>query len=127
MSLPTTLGAYRDCADLFLRATFDPKGVRACLSTYEACFSKRQRMHYFRGLDRSANAKTYPSDHPLHGTSAYDDYILQIIKDEDGMWWLYITPRSGQVLHIEGLSEVPDLIEVEGQEVHMIEDQSDAE
>lgn len=125
MSLPTSLGAYRDCADLFNRAMADPKGVRACLTTFEACFQKRQRMHYFRNLDRKANAKTYPTDHPMHGASALDDFVLQIIKDVDGLFWLYISPRSGQIIHIEGLSEVGELIDVEGEEVQLIEDRSE--
>jgi hypothetical protein len=126
MSLPQSLGAYRDCAEYFLRATSDPRGIRLCGGAYAICFGLRQRMHYYRNLDRRANATTYPIGHPMHGTSAYDDYILQIIKDVDGQWWLYITPRSGQVLHIEGLSEVGELIDVEGTEVHLIEDQTDA-
>lgn len=124
MSLPTSLGAYRDCADLFERAVADPAGIRACLGTFEACFQRRQRMHYFRGLDRKANSEIYPPDHPMHNASAYDDYILQIIKDVEGQYWLYIKPRSAQILHIESLSEVGELIDVEGQEVHLIEDQS---
>ncbi len=124
MSLPQSLGAYRDCASYFDRATSDPRGIRLCGQTYEICFGLRQRMHYYRNLDRRANANTYPEGHPMAGTSVYDDYILQIIKDEDDAWWLYITPRSAQVLHIEGLSEVGELIEVERNEVHMIEDQS---
>jgi len=125
MSLPITLGAYRDCEDLFLRACADPKGIRACLGTFEACFQKRQRMHYYRNLDRRANADMYEAGHPMHGASAYDDYVLQIIEDEDGLFWLYITSRSAQILHIEGLSEVGELIDSEGTEVHLIEDRSD--
>jgi len=127
MSLPQSLGSYRDCQDLFERATADPKGVRACLGTYEACFAKRQRMHYYRNLDRKANTEMYPLGHPMNGTSAFDDYVLQIIKDQDGLYWLYITPRSAQIIHIEGLSEVEDLIDIEATEVHMIEDQTNAD
>jgi hypothetical protein len=126
MSLPLVLSAYRDCLDLFERATADPKGVRAGFGTREAAIQKRQRMHMYRGLDRRANAKIYPGDHPMHNISAYDDYVLQIIPDDDTppKWWLYITSRSAQVLHVEGLSEVGELIDVEGEEVQLIEDQS---
>jgi hypothetical protein len=124
VSLPNSLGAYRDCQDLFERAIADPKGIRACLGTYDACFQKRQRMHYYRTLDRNANAQVYTLGHPMHGASAYDDLMLQIIKDQDGLFWLYISPRSGQILHIESLSDTPDLIDVEGNEVLAIEDQT---
>ncbi len=127
MSLPNSLGAYRDCVDLFERTTLDPRGIRACLGTFEACFSKRQRMHHFRTLDRRANAEMYAPGHPMHGTSVYDDYVLQIIKDIDNQYWLYITPRSAQILHIEGLSEIGELIDIEGNEVHLIEDQTNGQ
>ena len=127
MSMPSSLRAYADCQTLYEAALGDPKGARACLGTYEACVGMRTRMHYFRKLDRDANAKVYAEDHPSHGTSPYDDYVIQIIKDVDGYYWLYAQPRSGKILHIEGLSEIGDLIDVEGEEVMMIEDQSNAQ
>jgi hypothetical protein len=128
MSLSNSLGAYRDCAAYFDRACADPKGIRLCGGTHAVCFSLRQRMHHFRNLDRRANAATYPDGHPMHNASAYDDYVLQIFRDDDDppRWWLYISPRSAQILAIESLSEVGELIDVEGTEVHLIEDQSDA-
>lgn len=124
MSLPNSLRAYDDCLKLYDAAMADPKGARACLDTYEACLNMRTRMHYFRKLDREANAETYPIDNPMHGVSAYDDLVVQIHPDEDGQFWLYISKRSARILAIEGLSEVGDLIDVEGNEVRLIEDQS---
>jgi hypothetical protein len=125
MSLSNSLGAYRDCAAYFTQATADPKGIRLCGGTYAVCFALRQRMHHFRNLDRRANATTYPPDHPMHNTSAFDDLVLQLIPDQDKKWWLYISSRSAQILAVESLSEVGDLIDVEGTEVHMIEDRSE--
>jgi len=124
MSLPTSLRAYEDCKTLYEAATNDPKGVRAKLGLYESCINMRTRMHYFRKLDREANANTYPVDHHMHGVSVYDDFVIQILQDEDKEFWLYIQPRSGKILAIEGLSEVGDLIDVECEEVHLIEDQT---
>ena len=124
MSLPTSLRSYADCATLYDAAMADAKGARACLGTYESCLSMRTRMHYFRNLDRKANADIYPDDHPMCGTSAYDDLVVQIFPDEDGEYWLYITKRSAQILTIEGLSETPDLMEVESAEVRLIEDKT---
>ena len=122
MSLPTSLRAYEDCRALYDAAVADPKGARACLGTYESCINMRTRMHYLRKLDREANAETYPADHPMHGTSTYDDFFIQIHKDEDGEFWIYIQRR--QVPVIEGLSDTPDLIDVEANEVHLIEDKT---
>ena len=121
MSLPNSLRAYADCEKLYSAAVEDPKGIRACLGTYAACIGMRTRMHYYRNLDRGANANTYPEGHQLHGTSAYDDFVVQILRDEDNQFWLYIQPRSGQILHIEGLSEVPALLDADSDEIHMLE------
>jgi hypothetical protein len=84
----------------------------------------RTRMHYFRKLDRAANSDTYPSDHPMHGVSVFDEYVVTIIKDEDNQFWLYVQPRDAKILHVEGLSDVGDLIDVESEEVKFIEDQT---
>jgi hypothetical protein len=125
MSLPNSLRAYGDCAELFERATLDPKGARACVGTYEAGINLRTRMHYYRKLDRKANESVYPPSNPNHGQSIYDEYVIPgPIPDQDGNYWLYIEPRRGKILAIEGLSEVGDLLEVEGTEVHLIEDKS---
>lgn len=121
MSLPNSLGAYLDCRALYDAALADPKGARACLGTYESCLNMRTRMHYFRMLDRKANADAYPVGSHMHGTSIYDDYVVRIQRDTNDEFWLYIQPRSGQVLAIEGLSEVEDLIEVDGGEVGLLE------
>ncbi len=121
MSLPSSLRAYEDCRALYDAATADPKGARACLGTYDACVNMRTRMHYFRKLDRESNADVYPSDHPMHGVSTYDDFVIRIVPDEDNEFWIYIERRSARILHVEGLSEVGDLIDVEGDEVHLIE------
>ena len=61
MSQINSLRAYTDCQALFDRALLDPKGARARMGTQEACINMRTRMHYFRKLDRDANAKVYPT------------------------------------------------------------------
>ena len=88
MSLPTSLRSYIDCQKVFEAAVADPKGARVCLGTYDACINMRSRMHYFRKLDRNANADTYPEGHPMHGVSAYDDFVIQIRPDTAGEFWL---------------------------------------
>lgn len=124
MSQINSLRAYGDCERLFQAALDDPKGVRAKLVTEEACYNMRTRMHYFRKLDREANSKTYPVDHPQHGVSIYDPYVVQKFIDVDGEWWLYVTPRDASIITIEGLSDTPPLLEADGVEVHLIEDKT---
>lgn len=124
MSLPNSLGAYLDCRSLYDAALADPKGARACLGTYDACINMRTRMHYFRSLDRKANEVIYQKGDPKYGTSIYDDYVVQISEDIAREWWLYIRPRSANVLAIEGLSDVQEPIDVDGEEVRLIEDQT---
>lgn len=129
MSQINSLRAYTDCQKLFDSALADPKGARALIGTYEQCVNMRTRMHYFRHLDREANAKTYPADHPQHGTSIYDPYVVRLIPDEDSEWWVYVQPRAPDSMVIEGLSDVGELIEpnptdTEAHEVHQIEDKT---
>ncbi len=130
MSLPTTLGAYRDCEEIFQRAAADRSGARVQVADYNAAVVLRTRLHYFRKLDRAANAEVYPPGHPQHGQSIYDDYFVSMYPDEDDNgYWLYIEPRSKKILTIEGLSETPPLLDnvtdVEAHEIHQIEDHSD--
>lgn len=129
MSQINSLRAYTDCEKLFLAASADPKGARCLIGTQEACMNMRTRMHYFRKLDREANEATYPPGDPMHGSSIYDPYVVRILPDEDGQWWVYVEPRASENMIIEGLSEVPPLIEmnvidVDSHEVHQIEDKS---
>lgn len=129
MSQINSLRAYTDCQALFDAATNDPKGARALIGTWEQCINMRTRMHYFRKLDREANEKTYPPDHPAHGTSTYDPYVVRLLPDEDGQWWVYVQPRAPDMI-IEGLSEGGDQLidlnvtDTEAHEVHQIEDKS---
>lgn len=108
MTLPPSLRAYEDCRQLYEAASADPKGARACLGTRESAIQMRTRMHYFRKLDRDANAETYPVGDPMHGASAFDDFVIRLTEDTVGEWWLYVEPRSARVLAIEGLSEVDE-------------------
>jgi hypothetical protein len=129
MSQINSLRAYTDCQKLFDSALADPKGARALIGTWEACTNMRTRMHYFRRLDREANQKTYPADHPNHGTSIYDPYVVRLIPDEDNQWWVYVQPRAPDSMIIEGLSDTPDLLDANStdtsaSEVFALEDKS---
>lgn len=124
MSLPNSLRAYDDCVKAYDAALADPKGARVKVGDYASALNMRTRMHYYRTLDRRANSDTYPDGHPMHAVSRYDDLYIQILRDQDDEFWLYIQPRSGRILAIEGLSEVDDLIDVEADEVHLIEDKT---
>lgn len=123
MSQINSLRAYTDCEKLFRAALDDPKGARCQIGTEAQCINMRTRMHYFRKLDRAANEGTYPEGHAMHGTSVYDPYVVRIIPDEDGLWWMYVEPRSADMI-IEGLSDTPPLLDVEGTEALAIEDHS---
>jgi len=114
MSMPNSLRSYTDCEELFDRAKSDPKGARACLGTLESATNMRTRMHYFRKLARLANEEIYPRGDPLHGVSVYDELVVQIIKDENAEYWLYIQPRSAKILEVQGLSELEDEESIHG-------------
>lgn len=132
MTLPTSLAAYPDCAQLWDAALADSSGARGCAGSYESAINMRSRMHYYRNLLRKQNLTVYPPEHPRHGTSAYDHLYIQLFPDEDGQYWLYVQPRDGKLLAIEGLSDTPPLLEAtptiidgEAHEIHQIENLSE--
>lgn len=122
MSQINSLRAYDDCRKVFEAALTDPKGARARIGPdHGMAINMRTRMHYFRNLDRKANTDTYPEGHINHGTSVYDAYVVRIYPDEDRAWWVYIEPRGATDMVIEGLSDTPQLIEIEVAEILAIE------
>lgn len=127
MSLPASIRAYPDCAELFELAAKDPKGARACLGTRDAAIHMRTRMHYFRSLDRQANAEVYPQGDPMHGVSLYDELVVQLKQDNANEWWLYVEPRGSKILAMEGLSDEPPLLEADSTEVLSLTHQPDGD
>lgn len=131
MSLPSSISAYRVEQDAFDTAGTGDKGARFKLGTYEACVGFRQRLHYFRTLDRKYQAELYPLGHPSHGVSSYDEFEVTIIPDEDSEWWVYIQKRSGKILAVELIDNDHSLLAApadgEAHEIHQIEDHSDAQ
>lgn len=123
MSLPPTIAAYKDCEELFQTAAAGAKGARAQLATYEECVGMRTRLHYFRKLLRKESETIYQPGMPQYGVSGYDDFVVQIIPDEDGGWWIYIQRRATKILAIETLDEEDGLIEAA--EVKLLEDRTD--
>lgn len=104
MGLSNAINAYVDCKDLFEKALDDATGIRACMGTHEAAINMRTRLHYFRTLDRGVNAQIYPQGHPKHGLSDYDEYVVQIRKDEDNQFWVYIQRRDANIHAVESLT-----------------------
>jgi hypothetical protein len=78
MSWNTSPLSFRDVRDMFDRALKSEKGITVRQDTRAQVVSLRARFNYFRKMDRKENASTYPADHPLHNTSAYDALILRI-------------------------------------------------
>lgn len=129
MSLPNSLKAYTDVQRMFEKAEQGTKGARFKLSTREECINLRTRLHYYRTLDREANAKTYPADHHLHGQSPFDEFVVQIVPDQDAGHWIYIVRRGANILAEELLDSDDFLLDVaptdtEGVEIHQLEDHS---
>ena len=101
--------AYADCLDLFDRALADPVGVRVPLESEGEGRHLNQRMNYFRVLDRERMAGVYsdPAD-PRHGISPYDDLRVSMPRKVDGKWYLYIQPRSKNLIKAESLGDAAE-------------------
>lgn len=103
MPITSSLLAYDDCMRFYTAAARDPKGVRLKLETLQQATYLRMRMHQCRTIIRKDNAKTYPSDHYLHGRSEWDRFVLSIVK-ADGVVYIYVKPIDSMNVVIESLS-----------------------
>lgn len=91
MSLPTQLGAYADCYELWSTADHLKVGCRTFIGPeYSKAEYLRMRMHQARKLLREQSKRAYPREHKLWNSSDYDIYKLTIKSDSDGNHWLYI-------------------------------------
>lgn len=107
MSAPTTRMAYTDCYDIYDQALEHPHGIRMRLVDYDKANHLRMRLHQARKIDREDNARQYEPGQPLYGSSVYDALQIRIRTDTDNCTWLYIEPRTADIIgEIEPLSQV---------------------
>lgn len=64
------------------RALESENGVRATFRTRSEAVNFRHRCYLYRAFDREWNASLYPSDHPMHGLSMFDDLLIVFAKDD---------------------------------------------
>jgi hypothetical protein len=76
--------SYQDIRELFDRALMSERGLRVRLKTKGAANNLRQRMSYYRQLDRRENKKVYTENDPMHGRSQYDILILKLTEPDPG-------------------------------------------
>lgn len=109
MSSPTTRQAYTHCYNIYDQAMDDPRGVRMQLPTYDAAVNLRMRMHQARSIDRDDNARMYDPSHALYGCSIYDALQIRIFTDADRVTWLYIEPRTADIIgEVQPLSDIEE-------------------
>jgi hypothetical protein len=102
MSFNKSTLAFNDIQGAFARALETPKGIRIPCASRGAVITLRARFNYFRKLDRAENKRTYPSDHPMWGKSAYDRLVLRVPpKGHADEMVLFIEPHSIDDLIIE--------------------------
>jgi len=82
MGFSNSVFSYEDIRQLFDKALTAERGLRVKLAKEGAAHNLRQRMSYYRQLDRRENKKIYQPDDPMWGRSAYDALILKITPAE---------------------------------------------
>ena len=98
-------------------------------SRYVVSVQNRDALTKTFAFNREAALKQYIADLKAQGfkpklSRTNDAYVVRMYPDEDKAWWIYVEPRGIADMVIEGLSDTPELIEVEGNEVHLIEDKT---
>lgn len=96
--------AFGDVRDAFERALNAERGIKITCASHGEAIILRSRFNYYRKLDRADNRNTYPEDHPLHGSSAYDRLVLRVPpKGAPDDTAVFIEPRKVEDLAIEDL------------------------
>ena len=105
MPLPNSIGAYRDCFDVFEKAEADSHGARVQFASHGEAKTFQVRMNHARQLQRQESTLIYDRTHPLYNTCSFDEFQVRApVEDEDGKWWVYIERRGHNILAIEALS-----------------------
>ena len=92
---------YADCLDVFDRALASPRGVRLRFPDEGEARQYCMRLNKARRLHRIDNAETYETDHPLHGRSEYDIFIVKVKRNTAG--WVVTLERNDVSIEIEEL------------------------
>lgn len=111
MSSPTTRQAYADVYDIWDKALEDPLGIRMQLANFDKANHLRMRLHQARTIAREDNARLYAETptHPMWGASIYDKLQCRIYTDTDRVTWLYIEPRTADIIgEPQPLSQIED-------------------
>lgn len=109
MPISNSYRSYTDCYSVMDQALADTHGARVQVEDDNAAKFFRMRCHQARSIDRQRNAKTYQDpDHPLHGSSIYDELIVRIREDDEGTTWVYIEKCTVILGKIEGLAGVAE-------------------
>lgn len=111
MSAPTTRQAYHHIYEIWEQALDDPKGVRLQLADFSAANHLRMRLHQARTILREDNLRLYAEDqaNPMYGASIYDQFQCRIYTDTARITWLYIEPRTADIIgEPQPLSQIED-------------------
>lgn len=82
MTKPKPISSYKDCEEHYERALESPKGIEIKFEQRWQATRYRARLHKYRVLLRAQNEEVYPFDHPMHGSTPYENLIASIPKDE---------------------------------------------
>ena len=74
--------AFRRYKEMWEAAAKEPHGVKIYCKDAGQAISYRQKCYQYRMLDRDWNYELYAVDHPMHGTSLYDDYEIVIAEGD---------------------------------------------
>lgn len=78
MTLTKSLEAYNDCDKHFNDAIASERGIVIECGDAGQAVRLRTRMNFYRALVRKQNAKVYPVEHPLHGSTQWEGITCRI-------------------------------------------------
>lgn len=111
MTVSTSRASYEDCYDILDRALASPIGIRISAEGKGPAHHLCTRLNYARTLSRQEAREINDIGAPGYGVSAYDTLLIRQPRVEDGVWWIYIEPRTvnGKIEELSKNDKVPPI------------------
>ena len=94
MTFPSTRNSYTEEYSLLDRALAATHGIRQACESHGQARHLCSRLNYARQVDREENRNIYAPGDPNFGISPYDPLTIQMPREAEGKWWVYIKPRK---------------------------------
>lgn len=78
MPASSSIGAHEPQLELWQKALESERGIKVNCASNADALALRHRLYYARQAQCRLHRKAYPSDHPQHGRSFYEELTVKV-------------------------------------------------